>query len=687
MMKKLFLSVLFFLLLPVFLRSESTLDSLNAMLQDAKKGSREEVEALCQLGSYFIKQTSFDAAFDNYMRALDTAEKIQYYDLIPSIYNGLGTVWRKRSDNDKALEHYLQAVKWGIEVDDERGNTKRLLNIGKIYYYEGGFNKALEYYQKAADNSEVFHDELGNAHAYKEMGSVYKAWQQYPKAKEYYEKALHIYDTLGEDKRSANVLNELGSVYRHEKDFQKAIEYQKKSLKIKEEIGYKYGIASSLNSLGISYKQLKDYDRALEYYQRALEIQQNISDEMGVAATISNIGVVYLKMGKHKKALQNFWESNTLAHKIGYNQLIINNLQAISDVYSGQKNYEQSLDYLSRSVALKDSIFNEEKHKQFAEMQTKYETEKKERENESLRYDLELKRLEIERQKIQRNFLAMIAGIILISAIIIYIQLRAKNRAFLALKKANEMISNQKTELERLNKTRDRFFSIISHDLRNSLVTTKMGVELLDNIEDLDKEEMFVVVHEIKSSVEIVSKLLENLLEWARIQIGRIWVEPEDFSLSEVLDDVLLTVRAKLEQKYITLTSKLDSTLIINADRNMVFSVLQNLITNAIKFTNENGLIKISQEKANQDLMIVISDNGIGMSSDRLSRLFKVDEIVSTPGTNEEKGTGLGLILCKEFIEKNGGSITVESKDLKGTTVSFTLPLKKSNSARTIGRI
>ena len=687
MMKKLFLPVLFFLLLPVFLRSESTLDSLNAMLQDAKKGSREEVEALCQLGSYFIKQTSFDAAFDNYMRALDTAEKIKYYDLIPSIYNGLGTVWRKRSDNDKALEHYLQAVKWGIEVDDERGNTKRLLNIGKIYYYEGDFNKALEYYQKAADNSEVFNDELGNAHAYKEMGSVYKAWQQYPKAKEYYEKALHIYDTLGEDKRSANVLNELGSVYRHEKDFQKAIEYQKKSLKIKEEIGYKYGIASSLNSLGISYKQLKDYDRALEYYQRALEIQQNISDEMGVAATISNIGVVYLKMGKHKKALQNFWESNTLAHKIGYNQLIINNLQAISDVYSGQKNYEQSLDYLSRSVALKDSIFNEEKHKQFAEMQTKYETEKKERENESLRYDLELKRLEIERQKIQRNFLAMIAGIILISAIIIFIQLRAKNRAFLALKKANEMISNQKTELERLNKTRDRFFSIISHDLRNSLVTTKMGVELLDNIEDLDKEEMFVVVHEIKSSVENVSKLLENLLEWARIQIGRIWVEPEDFSLSEVLDDVLLTVRAKLEQKYITLTSKLDSTLIINADRNMVFSILQNLITNAIKFTNENGLIKISQEKANQDLMIVISDNGIGMSPDRLSRLFKVDEIVSTPGTNEEKGTGLGLILCKEFIEKNGGSITVESKDLKGTTVSFTLPLKKSNSARTIGRI
>lgn len=679
MMKKLFLRLLFLLLFPVFLRSDIALDSLNAKLKDVEKGSIEEVEALYQLGSYFIKHTSFDAAFDYYKLALDAAEKKQYYDLIPSIHNGLGTIWRKRSDNNKALAHYLQAVEWGIEIGDEKGNTTRLLNIGKIYYYEGNFNKALEYYQEAAINSEVFQDELGNAHAYKEMGTIYKAWRKYPSSKEYYEKSLRIYDKLGVGKQSANVLNELGIVYRYENDYKKAIEYQKRSLKIQEEIDYKYGIASSLNSLGISYKYLKDYDKALEYYQRALEIQKNISDEMGVAATISNIGLIYQIMGESDKALENFFESIRIAQRIDYQQVIVNNLLAISEEYAQRKDFETSLDYLNRSVALKDSIFNVEKHKQFAEMQTKYETEKKERENESLKYELELKRIEIEHQKTQRNFLIVISIVILISAILIYLQFRAKTKAFLALKKANEVISNQKIELETLNKTRDRFFSIISHDLKNSLVTTKMGVELLDNIKELDKDEADVVVQEIRSSVANLSKLLENLLEWARIQIGRIHVEPENFSLSDVLDDVFLTVRVKLEKKKITLSSDLDNSTYVTADRNMVYSVLQNLLTNAIKFTNDSGSIKISQEKDDKNLIITISDNGIGIDKYRLLRLFMVDEIVSRPGTHDEKGTGLGLILCKEFIEKNGGHIEVESAVMKGTTVRFSLPLCNTN--------
>ncbi|MDO9578002.1 MAG: tetratricopeptide repeat protein [Candidatus Cloacimonadales bacterium] len=647
---------------------------IDLALKEAKENSREKVQAFYNLGIYFKEQAEFDSAFDNFQFALQLAEQNNFKELLPRIHNGLGIVWYKRSDFDQALRHYRKAVNLAIEINAEEANTPRLLNIGKIYYYQGDFNNALLYYQKAAENSEQFSDEIGNANASKEMGTIYNRWQKYPEAKEYYLKAQQIYENLGDLKQTSIVLNELGIISRNEKDYSKAIEYQEKSLKIKEKIGYKYGIAASLNGLGISYKNLRDYQKALEYYQRAVNIQREISDEMGVAATISNIGLVYQAMGNNEEALKYFLESNEMARNIGYSQLIINNLQAISDVYSRQKNFEQSLLYFSRSVALKDSVFNEEKHKQFAEMQTKYETVKKEKENEQLKHDLVFEKLETSRQKAQRNFLLLVIVLILVSALLIYIQYRLRTKAFLALQKANEVIMEQKKELEIMNKTRNRFFSIIAHDLRNSIGSTQMGVELLEDIEELDKAEMSLVLEELKGSVENLANLLENLLEWARIQIGRIHVEPVDSNLAEILDDVLLTLKTKLEQKNLNLISDIPPSALVFADRNMIYSILQNLLSNAIKFSLEKGEIIIRQKIDDKNIEISISDNGIGISEDKLSRLFRVDEIVSTPGTNSEKGTGLGLILCKEFVEKNGGEISLESTLTEGTTVRFTLP-------------
>lgn len=649
---------------------------IDLALAEAKENSREKVQAIYNLGIYFIEQNDFASAFDNLQLALQIQEQIKFKEILPKIHNSLGTVWYKRSDFDKALEHYLKAVNIAIEINDERANTPRLLNIGRIYYYQGDFNQALLYFQKAAENSDKYSDELGNAHAFKEMGKIYNQWQKYPEAKEYYNQALHIYDKLGNLKQFSIILNELGIISRHENDYPNAIQYQERSLKIKEEIGYKYGIAASLNGLGISYKNLQNYSKALEYYQRALKIQNEIDDEIGAAATISNIGVVYLKMGEQEAALQNFFESNLLAKKIGYSQLIINNLQSISSVYSDQKDFEQSLDYLNRSITLKDSVFNEEKHKQFAEMQTKYETVKKERENELLKHDLELNNLVISKQKTQQNFLLLVIVLILVSALLIYIQYRLRTRAFLALQKANKVIMEQKKELEIMNKTRDRFFSIISHDLRNSIGSTQMGVELLEDIEELDKAEISLVLEELKGSVENLANLLENLLEWARIQIGRIHIEPANLKVAEILADVLLTLKSKLEQKNLKLISDISQSAMVFADRNMIYSILQNLLSNAIKFSLEKGEIIIHQKIDDKKIEISISDNGVGISEVKLSRLFKVDEIVTSPGTNSEKGTGLGLILCKEFVEKNGGEINLESTLSKGTTVRFTLPIR-----------
>jgi signal transduction histidine kinase len=672
-MKKSYL-IIFLLSVILSLYGSEDIDSLKYKIEHSRKESSAQVMAYYDLGMHYREIAQFDSAYSYLGKALQIAEKRAYDHLLPKIYNGMGTVWYKLSNFDKALQYYKQAVEYGIE-NDAIGNTNRLLNIGKTYFYQGEYNNALEYFQQAYNNSEKHDDLQGKAHSYKEMAKIYNIWDKYPQAEQYYENALQIYEHLGDKRQISIVLNELGIIARHEKDHQKSIDYQKRSLAIKEEIGYDYGIAASLNGLGITHKTIGDYENALAYYQKALAIQLRIGDDMGAAATISNIGLVYQLMDNNELALRQFMESNRMAEKINYHQLMLNNLKAIANVHSEQNNYEESVQYLNKFIVMKDSVFSEEKHRQFAEMQTRYETVKKDKENEQLKYELELNFLELNRQREQRNMLIIISFIILSSMLIIIILYRMKTKAYQALSKANELIIEQKKELELMNKTRDRFFSIIAHDLKNSLVSTKMGVDLLDDIDKMDRKMSFTVVNELKETTSNLTKLLENLLQWARIQIGRIHLDPQVFTFSEVLEDVLLAMKSRVKQKSITISADIDSTAKVEADKNMVYSILQNILSNAIKFSLPGGEIVIRQKQEGDKLRVFIIDNGIGMSADVLQKIFRVDEIVSMPGTDGERGTGLGLILCKEFIEKNGGEIRIESIKAKGTTVQFTLPL------------
>jgi len=625
--------------------------------------------------TYYKHGNEYKKALEYLEIAMKYARDIDEKSSISKILNGFGSIYYAQTDYKKALKYYLESIEIGKGINEEI-LTLPLMNTGQIYYYWGEFEKSLGYYQKALENSEKFSYQEGIAHASIGIGKIYRKWEKYEEAKENLFKALKIYQEIENKMGAAVVLNWIGMLYKDEGNYQKAIEFQEESLKIKEELNEKKGIAASLNGLGISYKRLGDFERALQYYQRAVEIQTEIEDKIGAAATLGNIGRLYSETKKYDKALKYFKNSNQLAKKIEYKQLMIDNYGSISDVHTETADYKKALYFLEKHLSLKDSVFSEEKHKQFADMRTKYETEKKEQENVILKQKNEFNKLAISRQKTLRNFLIIISLIILISMVLVYNQYRLKKRAFSELEKADKIILEQKNELEIMNKTRDRFFSIISHDLKNSFTSLQMGTKLLSDIDELEKDEIKMVSKELEDSVENLYKFLENLLEWSRIQIGRIHHDPQELDFSEIMQDVLKVMKGKASQKNIKLISEIKENTRVFADKNMIYSVLQNLISNAIKFTDSNGEIKIQQKENEDNLGISISDNGVGMSATQLSKIFKIDEIVSCPGTNEEKGTGLGLILCKEFIEKNGGKIRIESELGKGTEVCFSLLLK-----------
>ena len=257
---------------------------------------------------------------------------------------------------------------------------------------------------------------------------------------------------------------------------------------------------------------------------------------------------------------------------------------------------------------------------------------------------------------------------------LVYNQFRLKKRAYEELEKADAIIREQKNELELLNKTRNRFFSVISHDLKNSLSSLQMGTKLLKDTKFSEKEELQMISYELYDSTQNLSKFLENLLEWARIQIGKIHHNPVKFDVSELLNNVVEVLSAKAKQKKISLISDFEENLFVTADKDMVYSIVQNLLMNALKFTDKGGEVSVDVIRNDNSAVITISDNGTGMSENVLKNLFREDEMNSTPGTAGEKGTGLGLLLCKEFVHKNSGDIKVESEEGKGTKVMVSLP-------------
>ncbi len=231
-------------------------------------------------------------------------------------------------------------------------------------------------------------------------------------------------------------------------------------------------------------------------------------------------------------------------------------------------------------------------------------------------------------------------------------------------------------EIKNITTTKDKFFSIIAHDLRGPMGTLmKLSALLADEFDTFDLEDRNLFLKEIKDSSENIFHLLENLLTWSRTQKGQIDFSPEKLNLQNVVEHVLKTQKLVAATKKILITSNIPEDIVINADENMLKTVIRNFIGNSIKFTPEEGFIIISHEKIDGYNKVSVTDNGIGMDEETKNRLFRIEHHQSSDGTLGEKGTGLGLILCKEFVEKHGGNVLVESEIGKGSTFSFTIPL------------
>jgi len=639
--------------------------------------AENECIALRNVGIAYCFMSQYNRALKYFDESLSLAISKGLKKEIALSYNSLGNYNYLTGNLERALDYYKKALKIGEELGNEPGMISYINNIGIIYSNMGKNDSALGYYFQSLKISEAMKNKPGISMAYANIGSVYNDINNYPKALEYFGKALTLANETNDQYLKANMLNNSGNIYAAMGNSTKALECYTNSLSIKEKIGDEFGAALSLSDIGSIYSKMGNNKQALDYQEKALKIQQHTGNTEGEILAYISLSKTYINIKRYADAAECLEKAAKKAENFNA-KLLLDIYEEQSGLYEKMGKYNEAYNTYRRYKELNDSLFNENSSLQIAELQTKYETEKKDKEISLLLRDIRINELDKNEDNLIRNML--IAGMIVLFLVGIVIINRN-----MVIKKANRLLEDkiketneQKEELKKLNTNKDKLLSIVSHDLRSPFQALVGYSELLAvNIEDLSKEEIIEYSTDINLTSHQTLEMLENLLEWSRLQLGKIQLNPERINVENYITKTLRLMLHAASGKEIMIKSEIPQGFSIFADEPMITSALHNLLTNAIKFSFKGSIVVVKAIINNDMAEISVIDTGVGINKENIDKLFNRNIHFSTKGTADEKGTGLGLELTKELIERNGGTITVKSEENKGATFIFTVPLAR----------
>ncbi|MDQ2178959.1 tetratricopeptide repeat-containing sensor histidine kinase [Marinifilum sp. D714] len=702
--------ILLFLLIGLSLSNYSTaqnkVDSLNKLLSTTKDDQKADIYSQLAKEYYYkdLKQLIF------YARKADS----------------LAVIYQIDSTRIKALNHLCYAYinsgkrKQALDFNNKAltiAKEKRLIKetyyatyFKGYYYYSGGVaDSSFVYLGKAYNGASLMNDPFLKLRCLNIIAANYLNQGDYNKALNKFTCAYHIADSIKNEKQLLNISLNIGTTLLYNEDLEQAIQYFEKVLALSDLNQMNIAVATAYNNIGACYSRMADHEKAISYFEKALPAFIRLNNRFQIAQAYANLGqsnyflnniedasyylneavkinrennlsnqlivnliilarlqIIKKEFAKAKESLQEAKELSK-TYNINYNKSDL--LKAYSYYYSSVNNFEKALEYKELELIHRDSIFNESKQKQIAELETKFKTQLKEKENENLKKDLSLQQLNTSKQTQIRNFLIAFAFLVIVLIGILLNRARIK-------KIAHQIIEQQKNELEVSNTTKDKLFSIIAHDLRSPFNTIIGFSDFLHNDYDsLNDHERKLQILDIKNASHSAFNLLENLLTWARIQQGNIKVKPEILPLNKLIETSVNNYMSSAKLKEIELNYEYSNLLSVIADQYSIELILGNLVSNAIKFTPFGGSISISSEIQNDMAVVKVKDSGTGLSDEAAEKIFKKGEAYTSTGTNQEKGSGLGLVLCKEFIEMNGGEIWFCNDSQKGACFAFSFPL------------
>ncbi|MCF8230675.1 MAG: tetratricopeptide repeat-containing sensor histidine kinase [Bacteroidales bacterium] len=588
----------------------------------------------------FNSMSSYHKALKYYLQSKQLAEKNGFKEIEMNTTRKIGNVYYYLNDHDKSSEHYYNSLSIAREIDNARGIALALNNIASNLQASGKLDEALENYKKALDiaRQKSFVEVIGFIS--NNMGSIYMEKGDPESAHDYFNMGISYANKMNDYESLAIYYNNIASVYLRKEQFDEAGQFYRKSYKYYDKIGNKRGIANVYLNIANLKLKAEQQDSANFYLEKAHTINQKLNS-LSITSSFYNT--------KHK-------------------------------YYMKVDSFEKALDLFKRHKKLEDSILSTDTKDKIASLNDLYAEEEQQ---------TQYNKLKEKQQELRLYFIIVVILAVIIISFVIYAffkqrnwnkrlkhqNIRVKTQQQELAKKNEELYESQK-KLKEVDKDRNQLFSIISHDLRspfNSLLGfSEMLVEEVRHGKDFESIEM-MSENIYKSSMQLF-ELIQNLLEWANSERGKIQFKPENVSMHKIADENVSLANHMAQQKGVNVINNIDRSIAVTADVNMLNTIMRNLIFNSVKFTSENGYVRISAEDLNNEVKVYIEDNGMGMSQEEKDRILYSEDTFSKEGTNKEKGAGLGLVLVKSFLSKHQGQLDIESTINQGTTFSFSIP-------------
>lgn len=584
--------------------------------------------ALIQLGSATSEQGNYDRALGIFEEALTEIDTANNRDIYASIVTNRANIRSRTGKNADAYNDYLIAS----FIFEEEKMFRQLAVVYNNLGLEAGqielWDKAIAYYQKSIDlcKKKGYTSELPMV--YSNLGTAYKGLKRYDEALVNYKESISIAEKLGQSGKIAQNLLNIGNIFLNRKELDSALAYYRES----QNICYKYGIffGIMLNHLNIGEASIKKGDLA-------------------DARVAFDSAVVYAKK----------YKSVDMEHQA---------YSGLADVYEKMGDHGKALNYLRKYAKYRDSVNTAE----IAEKMLQFE-----KEQESNRHLTRISKLENEAAE-RRFFNILLVMLVILSLMLtvffIYKRKVAQREELIARENA-AVLEKLSKELAESNVWKTKLFSVISHDIKGPFFPILSFSEMLaKDIDTLSREEITEFAGSLNQASKNVYFLIENLLDWAKLQQEKPKPELKPVLLCEVVKKVESNIHYLLNEEELIFENSVDDQVLVLADERMIYSIFHNLLHNAAKFSFRNGKISVTSETAGEKLVVKVKDDGTGMTAEMAGRLFSPGLNLSTRGTSDERGTGLGMTLVGEFVALNNGTISVESEKGKGT--GFTIQFK-----------
>ena len=653
-MAKLFFFINF--LAVVVFGQQYQLDSLENLLSSNKLSIERRIDILNEI-AYKSYRINLNETFNFAKQAIQLSNESGYRYGLAEANRCVGIKHLFTGNQDSALIYFRNSKEIYKEFDDALGLSKVIGNIGTCYAFQGDFKTALDYYFEALNITSKLGLDQREAILLNNIGEIHFKIHNYNDALIYFERQLPIFNQFQDTTHILTTYTNLADTYRLLGNSEKATSYC--------DLGIKIGEAGKFNPYLCALYTIKGqlavvhgekYD-ALEFFKTAIDYSDTSTDVEYKWKPFFALAELYKSNNQLNMAKDYYLQAMMVSRLDGIPEGVKEATDGLYKVASRLNDYEEAFKYLLINKQISDSLLSESNIKRITTLEMQHDYDREQREAE----------LEQKSQETIRNYLIVGFILVVILSIIIINQNRVKTKVNKKLKTANA--------------TKDKFITIIAHDLRNPIHSMLSSSDhLISEYNNLNEDDKYTLIQALNNSVKKLNTLLNNLLLWANTQRGSIEINKQHLSLFKLIEESIAPYEITAENKSIKIMNNVKKNAKCYCDKNTISTVIGNLINNAIKFTNENGEIKITSTKYNSSVEVCITDNGIGMDKETVDKLFKLDNHSSRSGTKNEIGSGLGLFICKEFVDLNGGIIKAVSKSNKGSKFSITIPVAHSHN-------